>query len=812
MQSKYRTKPRVSPTKPKSVTTSLYRPAMQGGKLFDESDFSELWFRQSREILSSANIQSKSPTKVLKSLTSDYTFSFLTAFELIKRLRTDTDDFHSLFVEHDADKDGILTLAEFSCLIHRMKIQPDEMEKLLNDAGIHDVDMKCETVLKRTSGGSWSPVLQHQSSQQQVPPPTNQPPHPLYFTQQYQPQQVPPQTNQAQHAQYFLQQHPPQYFLQQHPPQQVLYPQQQYPPQFYQPQPVPPYQQSYPPQSASAQAPPQRPVFDELWERHTKPESNVSDRRSNLKTFASICREVIRQGQARLLFNLPHFDRGWTDKTFTDFIGRKIGDDGVYAFLKANFDAREMDRGQFETFVHSSATARGLIEALLASTTSASAPSFPSASAQSTRNPQIRLEHYELSALFAYVDWNRDNKVDFDEVLHLLSLFNINPKTGDKPDRDPVGYLLSMTRSREFSYTEFTKMVQSWHQNLLSELRTFMKEQDKYVLDGWERNGARWRNTSTGIETHRHPGYKTNRGQTSQLQISTQPMTTLRFKITGSDRVQVVHQSKRSPVFQFATKLFTLTSPDQLGYGRDVDKTTAWYQGHPRPPRTRERTLMVKHIWKIENNMVWNKFSNAHQDVMSEITQLKARGHHVPPVETTIDQNVGKLVSSRSGDVLSDDVNEKYLLHGTKFRFIRDMMNKGFNERMCGKGLFGAGNYFGDTPEKTDQYSTSHNLASVEDEELLNMLFPANVKREDHLHYNFLCRVILGVPQESRDQCTERRECDVFQDRVKYHSFHGVPGPGHDRHHEYIQYHGDRIYPAYLIAYRRCFDGDPADV
>jgi len=150
------------------------------------------------------------------------------------------------------------------------------------------------------------------------------------------------------------------------------------------------------------------------------------------------------------------------------------------------------------------------------------------------------------------------------------------------------------------------------------------------------------------------------------------------------------------------------------------------------------------------------------------------------------------------------------LLHGTKFEVARSIMEYGFNERHANMGgLFGAGNYFGDTPEKTDQYTPPHTLATIMDQTLHETLFPAAGSSSDYLHYAFLCRVILGAPQEQKSGYENERECQVLHDIIKYHSIHAIPGGSSiiRRHHEYVQFHGNRIYPAYLIAYERHFNG-----
>ncbi len=52
---------------------------------------------------------------------------------------------------------------------------------------------------------------------------------------------------------------------------------------------------------------------------------------------------------------------------------------------------------------------------------------------------------------------------------------------------------------------------------------------------------------------------------------------------------------------------------------------------------------------------------------------------------------------------LNSDINEVYLMHGTKPGIIINILNQGMNERFCGLGgLFGGGLYFAEDVAKND--------------------------------------------------------------------------------------------------------------
>jgi len=176
-----------------------------------------------------------------------------------------------------------------------------------------------------------------------------------------------------------------------------------------------------------------------------------------------------------------------------------------------------------------------------------------------------------------------------------------------------------------------------------------------------------------------------------------------------------------------------------------------------------------------------------------------------------------------------------YLLHGTRYDKVLNIIDQGLNERFagsCAGTRFGAGNYFADDAGKTDQYAThdeqsrGHGTGAGE---LYSRLY-ANTEPLTNVFYVFVCRVVLGEFLETRQglprisslfATTRHRELKSIPGTTPPQPYHSLiarvcthaerasgPCPHHcalapGRFSEYISFHDCRVYPEYLVAYRR---------
>merc|ERR1711943_146489 len=105
------------------------------------------------------------------------------------------------------------------------------------------------------------------------------------------------------------------------------------------------------------------------------------------------------------------------------------------------------------------------------------------------------------------------------------------------------------------------------------------------------------------------------------------------------------------------------------------------------------------------------------------------------------------------------------------------------------------------------------------EKQLHECLFREGVKHpEESIYYIFICRVVLGYFVTTKDGEVDvhsrqpvfagagKRELSTIPDLsppVHYHALLAETGGMLHRYREFMQYHAARIYPEYLIAYKR---------
>jgi hypothetical protein len=163
---------------------------------------------------------------------------------------------------------------------------------------------------------------------------------------------------------------------------------------------------------------------------------------------------------------------------------------------------------------------------------------------------------------------------------------------------------------------------------------------------------------------------------------------------------------------------------------------------------------------------------------------------------------------------LDQDVNELYLTHGTKPDVVQSVISGGLNERYSG-GIFGHGTYFAEDLGKNDQYVTED--AKFGDHAELHKELYNRVRHPGKVYYVFLCRVAFGNYCTTRDARTDDTGASIWSSNQRelayipgvapkepFHGLLGEVGGAIQRYREFITFHGDRIYPEYLLAYHRC--------
>lgn len=219
----------------------------------------------------------------------------------------------------------------------------------------------------------------------------------------------------------------------------------------------------------------------------------------------------------------------------------------------------------------------------------------------------------------------------------------------------------------------------------------------------------------------------------------------------------------------------------------------------------------MRGAWRVENINLFNKYSVEKQRLKSVASALQRSRVRCPSVH--VRKEWRQALSKLPGDIDSD-VNELYLSHGTKPDVVLSVISGGLNERYSG-GLFGHGTYLAEDIGKNDNYVTEDSRYGAHQD--LHKELYGNVRHPGNVFYIFLCRVTMGHFCSTQDGNTiigsganiwssAQRELSYIPGTSPPEPFHGLVaevGGRIQRYREFITFHGDRIYPEYLIAYQR---------
>ncbi|CAK9088764.1 Serine/threonine-protein kinase EDR1 (MAPKK kinase EDR1) (Protein ENHANCED DISEASE RESISTANCE 1) (AtEDR1) (Serine/threonine/tyrosine-protein kinase 10) [Durusdinium trenchii] len=275
-----------------------------------------------------------------------------------------------------------------------------------------------------------------------------------------------------------------------------------------------------------------------------------------------------------------------------------------------------------------------------------------------------------------------------------------------------------------------------------------------------------------------------------------------------------------APTFAALRRLFVVTQPQDLGRGRDAGQ-------YPR----RYSNLQLWSAWQIEHHNLWEKYMAERNDVLRNLQRLERDS-----IETSVWKSKLEDASAGMPDELCAPIGEKYLLHGTLPEHLLHILDQGFNDKLASsKGMFGAGAYFAEDPEKIDQYTRPDpGYESPGLEDVHSRLYrPGGHQHPGHdVFYCFVARVTCGatfVTKALKDSAgqlrggslpkvydfdsdfqvfanAERRELTTVPNSsppVRYHTLLAELGPAIGRHREVISYLSNGAYPAFLLAYVR---------
>lgn len=256
--------------------------------------------------------------------------------------------------------------------------------------------------------------------------------------------------------------------------------------------------------------------------------------------------------------------------------------------------------------------------------------------------------------------------------------------------------------------------------------------------------------------------------------------------------------------------------------------------------------LIFLKAWRNENWRKWKEYQTNRQMIESDFKNNLRLSSEIEMRTLPISedfrflQEEGALPGPRVkwSRNTGENINEVFLLHGTNEEAAFHILSKGFNEKYVTTAAFGKGNYFAEHPAKISQYAgkdpdenfdinkQSHKHLYKEEKN-----FPVWEKKDlgtgkgglfskassdvDGVEYMLVNRVLMGHyeplnhldgrRQEWRQLATdpELPKIPKSNPEISYHSRFKGQDAGVGHFHEFIQMHGVRVFPEYIVAYRR---------
>ncbi|KAH9523240.1 hypothetical protein Btru_066183 [Bulinus truncatus] len=214
------------------------------------------------------------------------------------------------------------------------------------------------------------------------------------------------------------------------------------------------------------------------------------------------------------------------------------------------------------------------------------------------------------------------------------------------------------------------------------------------------------------------------------------------------------------------------------------------------------KNINVILVQRVENPKVFMKYQKAKNRLLDKMIDMGEPSRRINDIrsESKGDPATTKYLQPSLKSDLSPEINESYVLHGTKVERIGALTQRGFNiKRSDPNALFGKGIYTTDSSTKADQYADD----------------PEHRRPLKWRNKLILSRVLLGnvylsttKPEKDEDKLTgppcmtclnaSRRRCHCNSQK-----FDSVLGERQLRFREFVTYDDDNIYPEYVITYKR---------
>lgn len=296
------------------------------------------------------------------------------------------------------------------------------------------------------------------------------------------------------------------------------------------------------------------------------------------------------------------------------------------------------------------------------------------------------------------------------------------------------------------------------------------------------------------------------------LKSSTEDDSAHNYRQYLNEDVSIDAINPKSKLHNVFVGVLVTDKPDQLNKGRDVKEKGEYDR------------LELAGVWRIENASNWEQYNHERKRIREELTFNNVKAPHFYMRKALFDA----LQELPGINDLYAECNETYLLHGTRAENVVPMMIDGINPPPWeSNSLFGNGIYFAEDSCKNDQYGVGDaNYGDYPD--LHRFLYAPSSdypfpRAPYKAYYMFLCRVIVGYAVQVtctdsakrsminnfhdghpifRDE-KERELATIPETNMRYHCLVAKKGGAIVRFREFCQYHGNRVYPEYLMCYSR---------
>uniref|UniRef100_A0A2C9LI78 Poly [ADP-ribose] polymerase n=1 Tax=Biomphalaria glabrata TaxID=6526 RepID=A0A2C9LI78_BIOGL len=209
--------------------------------------------------------------------------------------------------------------------------------------------------------------------------------------------------------------------------------------------------------------------------------------------------------------------------------------------------------------------------------------------------------------------------------------------------------------------------------------------------------------------------------------------------------------------------------------------------------------LDVIMVQRVENPQVFGNYQRAKNELIDKMIALRKPSRRIEsiPGEKGGDPDTTQDLDDFMKRDLCPEINECYVLHGTKVERIGGLSDRGLNLRQADpNAMFGKGIYTTDSSTKADQYADS----------------PVHRRPLNYRNKLILSRVLLGnvylckeKPRQDEQKLSGPPCLNCLKDMCRCNGpkFDSVLGERYLRFREFVTYDTSNIYPEYVITYKR---------